>query len=134
MVQSIFDGLTVLMFDGIARFWRLTLEAGIPADPEPSRSCRARTGELYQNIVTNISMVRRKVRDPNLVVESLVLGHAAEPKRPFCLGYCRSGNRSEIKRRLAQIIDGILSAVQINQLIEDKTSPFPLPEQGGLTW
>jgi len=133
MIQSIFDGLTVLMFDGITEVLAIDIRSGEYRqiqEPLLDHAVRGPRESFTENIITNISMVRRKVRDPNLVVEGLVLGQRSHTDAAilYIKDIADPGIVAEIKRRLARInIDGILSAGQINQLIEDKTySIFPV--------
>lgn len=132
MIQSIFDGLTVLMFDGISEVLAIDIRSGEYRqiqEPLLDHAVRGPRESFTENIITNISLVRRKVRDPNLVVESLVLGQRSRTEVAilYIKDIADPGIVAEIRRRLAQInIDGVLSAGQINQLIEDKTySIFP---------
>ncbi|MGB9825095.1 MAG: spore germination protein [Desulfofundulus sp.] len=78
---------------------------------------------------TNTSLIRRRLRSPNLVVEKLVLG---ERTRTFVeVVYLKelADPRlvQEVKERLARIkVDGIIESGNIEELIEDHPySPFP---------
>jgi len=133
MIHSIFDGMTVLIFDGIPDALAIDARGGeyrSIQEPLLDHAVRGPRESFTENIVTNISLVRRKLRDPNLVVESLVLGQRSRTE--IAILYIKDiadpGIVAEIKERLAPVnIDGVLSVGQVNQLIEDRPhSVFPV--------
>lgn len=132
MIHSIFDGLTVLIFEGIVESLAIDIRGGEYRqiqEPLLDRSVRGPRESFTENMITNLSLVRRKVRDPNLVVENHIIGQRS--RSDVAILYIKDiadpGIVSEIKERLTQIkIDAILSVGQINQLIEDQPgSIFP---------
>lgn len=132
-VQCIFDGLTVLILDGISEALILDIRGGeTRALDEPlldKTICGPREG-FVESLTTNIAIIRRKLRDPNLAVEKLIVGKRT--RTDVAVMYIKDIAKPEIVNealdRIKKIeIDGILSTGYINQLIEDNHySPFPL--------
>ena len=132
MITSLFDGLTLIMFEGIAEALAIDIRSGEYRqiqEPVLDRSMRGPRESFTENLITNLSLVRRKIRDPNLVIENFIIGQRSRTDVAILYIKDIADPRiiAEIKERLTQIkIDGILAVGQINQLIEDQTgSVFP---------
>ncbi len=83
-----------------------------------------------EKVMTNIGLVRKILKDPNLIAEKISVGQKSNT--PCALMYINGiTNRelvSEAKRRLTEIdVDYIFSSADIEMLIEDNTL-FPLPQ------
>ncbi|WP_035106324.1 spore germination protein [Desulfovirgula thermocuniculi] len=78
---------------------------------------------------TNTALIRRRLRDPNLVVEGLCFGERTRTQVEivYIRGLAAPELVQEVKDRLSRIhIDGILESGQIEELIEDNPyTPFP---------
>lgn len=83
-----------------------------------------------EDIATNISLLRRKLRTPRLKMESFTMGKITNTN--VTITYIRDVARDsviqEVKNRLGKIeIDGVLESSYIEEMIEDRTyTPFPL--------
>ena len=131
-VQSIFDGHVVLLIDNVSKVLVMNIHGGATrALDEPLTDktiCGPREG-FIEDLTTNIALIRRKLRDPNLAVEKMIIGKRT--RTDVAILYIKDIAKDEIidkvRERLKSInIDGILSIGQINQLIEDNpNSTFP---------
>lgn len=83
---------------------------------------------FVETLRTNTSMLRRVIRNPNLIFEPFILGR--QTRTDICIAYIRGiANEKvieEVKRRMERInMDAILGAGYIEQTIEDShASPF----------
>ncbi|MGI6751029.1 MAG: spore germination protein [Anaerovoracaceae bacterium] len=80
-------------------------------------------------ILTNLSLLRRKIRNPNLKYEFINLGRQTNTSVCLCYikGIANPAILQELQSRLNRIdIDGVLDANYIHELIRDSAwSPFP---------
>lgn len=99
------------------------------SEPQTEIVVRGSREGFIENLKTNMSMLRRRIKTPDLCFETLKLG--TETNTNACLAYIRGladpDVVAEAKRRLAGVeIDSILESGYIEQLIEDAPfSPFP---------
>lgn len=87
-----------------------------------------------ENLQTNLSLIRRKLKTPNLYVEDMVLGRQTNTR--IAIIYLKDiVNKSvlkELKKRLESIdVDSILETGQIEQFIEE--NPFSIISGIGIT-
>lgn len=132
LVQIIFDGLTILMFDGLAEVLAVDIRAGenrAIEEPTAEKTLRGPREGFIESLVVNIALIRRKLRDPNLVVEKMVLGKRTRTEVAFLYidDIADPQIVAEVKARVAKIdIDGNVVTGYIEQLIEDNPySVFP---------
>lgn len=98
------------------------------SEPSGEEVLRGPREGFVENIRNNTAMLRRKLKTPDLVIESVVVGR--QSKTYLAIAYLRSVvNRSvlkEIKERIRQIdIDGVFDTGYIEQLTEESAwSPF----------
>lgn len=82
-----------------------------------------------ESLQTNISMIRRYIKNPNLWVEKMKKGSVTNTDIAlmYIQGICDEKVLKEVKQRLEKIdIDSILESGYIEQLIEDETfTTFP---------
>lgn len=82
-----------------------------------------------ESISTNVALVRRKILDQNLWLESLRVGRVTKTNVSimYLNGTANDEVVTEVRTRLKRIrIDGILESGYIEELIQDKTiTPFP---------
>lgn len=77
-----------------------------------------------ESIRANISLIRRRIKNPNLWVESFHIGEVTQTPVSimYIKGIAKHGLIDEVKQRLEQIkVDGVLESSYIEELIEDKT-------------
>lgn len=132
MVHSIFDGMLVLIFDNIREALIIDIHGGqfrSIDEPPSEKAIRGPREGFIENLDINISMVRRHLRTPRLVIKKTVVGKRT--RTPVAVMYIddivEPGLVDQINERLNRIdIDGINSAGSIIQMIEDKPySLFP---------
>ncbi len=83
-----------------------------------------------EKVMTNIGLVRKILKDPNLIAEKIAVGQISNT--PCALMYINGITNkdlvAEARRRLSEIdLDYVFSSADIEMLIEDNTL-FPLPQ------
>ncbi|CAA7599664.1 Bacillus/Clostridium Ger spore germination protein [Acididesulfobacillus acetoxydans] len=132
VVDGILCGNTALLIDGSAvalvietKGW----ESRNVDEPGTESIVRGPREGFTENIGVNSAMLRRKIKDENLRIESLELGRRTKTLvyLAYIDGVARREMVNEVKRRLNKIeIDGVLESGYIEQLIEDAPrSIFP---------
>jgi spore germination protein KA len=133
IVKSVLSGDTVMLFDGCAtallvntRGW----EKRAVAEPRTESVVRGPREGFSETINVNTALIRRRVKDPDLRVKSLVVGTRTNTdiKLLYIEGVADQGVVQEVEKRVERIkIDGIFESGYIEQFIEDSHwSPFPL--------
>jgi len=98
-------------------------------EPETETVIRGARDGFSETLRINTSLIRRRVRDPNLKIKQMQLG--ASTKTDIAVVYMENiVNKTvleEVEKRLDTIdIDGVLESGYIEQMIEDNwLSPFP---------
>lgn len=133
LLYALFDGFTIILVDGSSEALVLDIRGGMLrgiSEPILDRTlCGPREG-FTENIVANIALIRRKLRDPNLVVEQYTVGQRS--RSDVALLYVADIASPQlitaVQKRINRInIDAILSSGYLNQLIEDNPyTVFPL--------
>mgnify|MGYP000858739861 FL=1 len=131
IIQEITYGDTLLVIDGIGEgllFSTKNFESRSISEPEGEKILSGPREGFTEVIITNLSLVRRKLRTNKLKMKYFKLGK--ETNTQICVAYLDNiaapKTLKELYRRLGQIdIDGILDANYINELIRDNPwSPF----------
>lgn len=131
-IQSILSGKTILLIDGMEGSLVLGTSGGKSRsieEPVTESVVRGSREGFVEEIGTNIAILRRHVKNPNLTVLFYTIGR--QTRRDLALVYIKSiANETlveEVKRRIEQIdIDDAPESGSIEQLIEDNPwSPFP---------
>lgn len=131
LVQNIFDGITVLMFDGLEEVLVIDIHGGkfrnIDVPPAEQTMRGSREG-FIERIDVNIALVRHRLRDPKLVVEKTLVGRRTRTQVAilYIEDIADESIITEVKNRINQMdIDGIVASGYIEQFIEDNPySPF----------
>jgi len=129
---GLLSGDTIILIDGYAqglvisnRFW---IERGV-TEPVAQTVVRGPREGFSENLRVNTALVRRKLKDPNLWMESKVIGTRTKTNVAimYINGVVDEKIVKEVHSRLDKIdIDGILDSGNIEELIEDAPlSPFP---------
>lgn len=132
VVQAILSGDTVLLVEGhstaiinSARGW----EARSITESQAEQTVRGPREAFVETLRTNTSLLRRKIKNPNLKIEILKLGEVTNTDVAVVYIHTIVNDKivTELKTRLKSIkIDGILETGYIEELIEDSPfSPFP---------
>lgn len=130
LVNGCLSGDTVLLIDGIAegliistRGWE---KRGI-SEPQSESVIRGPREGFTESLRTNTALIRRKIKSPDLRMESFVLGERT--KTDVCIVYLKGVADPEVietlRYRLDSIdLDSVLDSGSVEQYIEDK--PFSI--------
>ncbi|MED1205916.1 spore germination protein [Heyndrickxia acidicola] len=98
-------------------------------EPETELAVRGPREGFTEILRTNTALIRRRIKNPNLWVETMTIGKVTQTDVAlmYVKGIARDEILEEIRSRLKKIeIDSILESGYIEQLIEDKTfTTFP---------
>lgn len=132
VVMDILSGGAVLLLDGHNRAISISIKK-YPHRDVPSTEIenvvRGPKDAFTEAIAVNISLVRQRVRDPNLIIESMTIG--AVTRTTVAVAYIKGivspDLVTEVKKRLNRIeIDGILEGGYLEEFIQDNPyTPFP---------
>ncbi len=129
---SILSGDVVLMVEGVDDAVIINIrghkEKAI-SEPESEVLVRGPREGFTETLETNISLVRRKLKSPNLSFDDMLIGKITltEVSVVYLKGLASPDLVEEVKQRLQRIeIDGILESGYLEEFIEDNPySPFP---------
>lgn len=131
IIKDMLYGDTILFIDGVSYAIILNTK-GFPvrniSEPQSETIVRGPREGFNESIITNISMVRRKLKTEDLKLEFMEIGKRSNTR--VCIGYLNGVAKGEIvvelKKRLESIeIDGIIDSGYIEELIKDEPlSPF----------
>ena len=130
LIQAIFDERAVLMVDGITEALALDIRGGDQRsieEPPTEQTMRGSREGFNENLTSNTALIRRRLRDPNLVVENTIVGKRS--RTDVAIFYIKDIADPKIvatvRERLAKInIDGVLATGYLEQMIED--NPYSL--------
>ncbi len=132
LFSSLMEGETIILLDGKTKAMIVDTKGGEKRSiEEPSSQVvvRGPRDGFTESIRTNTSLVRRRIKDPNLWVESMKIGKVTntDVAMMYIKGIANDKIVKEARKRLEQInIDSILESGYIEQLIEDQTfTSFP---------
>lgn len=132
MYNSFLVGNTIIFVDGFNRAIRGGTrgeEKRAISEPTTQLSIRGPKDSFTESIRTNTSLIRRRIKSPNLWLESMKIGRVTQTDVGimYIKGIANDKIVGEIKARLNRIdIDSILDSGYIEQLIEDQTwTTFP---------
>lgn len=132
IIKSINDGKSVLFVAGYETAIILNTKGGefrSITDPQNESSVRGTREGFVENLETNISIIKRKIPDKNLKIETLKIGDRSQTNVSiiFIEDIAKPEIVEELKRRLHLIdVDYITGIGEIEQYIEEYPySPFP---------
>lgn len=132
VIEACLSGNAVLLGDGFCKALSLGTkgwEKRAVSEPTSETALRAPREGFTENLRTNTSMIRRKIKDPALKIRSMVIGKRTHTQINILYidGLAEPGLVREVERRLKNIdTDGILAAGYVEQYIEDSpSSMFP---------
>lgn len=132
LLGEITSGNTCIIVDGVPKAIVCQVQGYAQrniSEPSTEATIRGSKEGFIESLPTNLSLLRRRIRNPRLRVEQYTLGEVS--KTPVALlfieGIANSRVTEEARRRLSQIrIDSIQESGQLEELIEDAPlSPFP---------
>ncbi|MEK8208378.1 spore germination protein [Paenibacillus sp. FSL L8-0696] len=132
LFEALFSGDTILWVNGIRAAIRGNTSGGevrAVSDATTQVAIRGSKEGFTESIGTNISLVRRKIKSPNLWVESMKIGDVTQTNVSimYIHGIVNDNTLQELRTKLQSIdIDGILESGYIEQFLEETPfSPFP---------
>lgn len=129
-ISGVLSGEVALFLEGIpqailagVRTWK---ERAITESPAET-VIRGPRESFTENLATNLTLLRRRLKSPHLRFELLILGTQTQTRT--CLGYLQNLANpeivAEVRRRLSRIeTDSVLDSAYIEEFIED--APFSL--------
>ncbi|EKN71030.1 hypothetical protein BABA_02607 [Neobacillus bataviensis LMG 21833] len=128
----VLDGKIIIFFEGDSRMLAIPLtsvEKRAVSETANENVIRGPREAFVEDIHTNITMVRRKIKSPDLKMEQLLIGRYTKTKVmiSYIEGLCKEELLADVKRRINQIeMDGVLASSYIEEFIDDyPLSPFP---------
>lgn len=129
-IDAVLSGDTLLLFDGSDYGFNISAKGGERRSIQASDTevvIRGSKEAFVETIRINTSMIRRIIKNPNLVFESLVVGKQTRTdiSIAYINGIANMGIVEEVRKRINQIDnDAVLESGYIEQLIDD--NPFSL--------
>ncbi|MBO7743112.1 spore germination protein [Paenibacillus sp. MWE-103] len=132
VVMAISSGMTVLLLDGenealsgdFSNWEKRNIE-----EPSSETVVRGPREGFVETLATNTSLLRRKLRHPDLKIEKMTIGRYSQTDVliSYIDGVIEPKLVEEMRSRLLRIdVDGVLESAYIEELIEDNPySPFP---------
>ncbi len=131
LIQGILIGNTVFLLEGASEALIITTKGWKHreiTEPPSEKTIRGPREGFTEAFLTNLSLIRRKVKTPKLKFKYLTLGVQTNTKVCICYieGITNDKILEEVERRLKNIImDGIIDSGYIEELIKDcPLSPF----------
>lgn len=132
LFTGLLSGDTIILIDGYAQGLLISnkqwIERGV-TEASAQMVVRGPREGFSENLRVNTALVRRRLKDPNLWMESKVIGKRTKTNvaMMYINGIANDKIVKEVRLRLDKIdIDGILESGNIEELIEDAPlSPFP---------
>lgn len=129
---ELFSGATVILIDGVSFAVSASTKGGqyrAVEEPQTQIAVRGPREGFTESLRTNTAMIRRRIRNPNLWLETMQIGTVTQTDVAimYIKGIVNDGIVKEVRERLRRIdIDGVLESGYIEQLIEDQTfTTFP---------
>lgn len=131
IIGSVISGETLFLLEGYdtaliisSQGW----EKRTVAEPESARVVRGPRDGFTESIKVNLSLVRRRIKDPGLKIKFRKIGTRTQTETCICYieGLVMDGIVKELESRLDKIdIDAVLDSGYIQELIRDEPfSPF----------
>lgn len=132
ILLAILSGDTVILIEGYASAIVCDTQGGETrsvTEPTSQLVVRGPKDSFVESLATNISLIRRRLKTPNLRLEYMRIGEVSQTivALMFIKGIVDEKLVDEVRKRLGEIkIDAILESGYIEELIQDKTfTPFP---------
>ncbi|WP_245864359.1 spore germination protein [Paenibacillus donghaensis] len=132
LFEALLSGSTVILVDGISEALSSNTSGGevrTVTEATTQVSIRGPKESFTESLGTNLSLVRRKIKSPNLWVESMKIGDVTQTEVSimYMHGIVNEDILAELRKKLQAIhVDAILESGYIEQLIEENVySPLP---------
>lgn len=133
LFKELTDGKTALLINGSKKAILCDtrgMENRTLNEPDAEKTIRGPRDGFIEDIRTNTSLIRRRIRSPHLWIENMEVGELTQTKVEiaYLKGLAREDIITEVRNRIERIdIDGILESGYIEELIEDNPyTVFPL--------
>ncbi|HZJ83498.1 MAG TPA: spore germination protein [Clostridia bacterium] len=131
-INLVMSGEVALMIEGSSKILIINAR-GWPArsvsPPDTEGSVRGPKDGFTESLRVNTALLRRKCKDPNMVIKSIQLGRRSKTDVAYVYikGITNPDLIEEVEKRLNQIdVDHIMESGQVEQWIQDSyMSPFP---------
>jgi len=131
IVEGVSYGSTLLFVDGSAQALLMDTKHFVTraiAEPESERTLTGPREGFNEDLITNLTLLRRKVRSNELKMKMRVFGRRTRTQACICYmdGLVNKSILAELERRLDTVdIDGVLDTHYLEELIRDsRTSMF----------
>lgn len=131
--NALVEGNSVVIFHGIARALACSTQGydkRAVDEPQSETVIRGPRDGFIESISTNISLVRRRLKTPNLWIENFTLGRLSRTRivMLYIKGLASEELVQEVRQRVSRIkIDAVLESGYVEEFIEDNPfSIFPL--------
>ncbi len=130
---KLLNGYAVIVIDGIEQALCINLgsiEKRTVSEPSTQTIIRGPKDSFTETMNTNISLIRRRIRNPNLCFEQYRVGQ--DTKTAVVIGYIKNITNEalvkEVKSRIEKVnVVGLFDSGNIEEFLTDKTlTPFPL--------
>jgi spore germination protein len=131
-VTSVLSGKTIFLMDGVnfaILCDSISLDKRAIMEPDAEKNVRSSHDGFIEVLSTNITLLRRKIKNNNLKFKELMLGNITNQKLyiAYIDGIANPELLNTLYNKLNEInVDGLLSMGHVEQYITDsKYSPFP---------
>ena len=132
LFSNILSGETVILFDGFNEGFSVSTrgwtDRGV-TEPTTQQVVRGPKDSFNETLRTNTAMIRRRIKDPNLWMETKQIGRVTQTDVTiaYIKGIVDDKIVDEVRSRLDRIdTDAILESGYIEEFIQDETyTPFP---------
>ncbi|WP_020619688.1 spore germination protein [Paenibacillus daejeonensis] len=132
LLDFLLAGSVILQLDGLSTAIAISAcgwEDRNVTEPQSQTVVRGPMEGFTENLRTNTTLVRRKIRSPELWLETMPIGRVTKTNVAlmFIHGVAEDGIVEEVRRRLRAIeIDSVLESGYLEEFIQDTAkSPFP---------
>jgi spore germination protein KA len=132
LFHSLLSGDAILLFEGHTQGFAIGVREWNQrsvTEPATETIIRGPRESFTENIRTNTALIRRKIKDRNLWLETRTIGRVTQTDVSimYIKGIASDKVIDEVRQRLDRIdIDGILESGYIEEFIQDETyTPFP---------
>lgn len=132
LLDSLLSGKVILLFDGYSKGFSIDMKGWNQRsveEPTTETTIRGPREGFTENIRVNTALIRRKIKDHNLWIESRKIGKVSKTivSIMYIKGIVNDKVVEEVRTRLNRIkIDSILETGYIEELIQDGVwTPFP---------